>query len=80
MTLNDVKIFHGSLQSDWTSATSLMLLLAEKLRVNVFLLQFRFFVNVLIEMNVNISNELNFSDVYRNVNYPYGKKQGYYIL
>ena len=29
----------------------------------------RFFVNVLIEMNVNISNELNFSDVYRSVNY-----------
>ena len=38
-----------------------------------------FFVNVLIEMNVNIcnliemnvniSNELNFSDVYRSVNY-----------
>ena len=26
-------------------------------------------VNVLIEMNVNISNELNFSDVYRSVNY-----------
>ena len=24
---------------------------------------------VLIETNVNISNELNFSDVYRNVNY-----------
>ena len=29
----------------------------------------RFFVNVLIEMNVNISNELNFSDVYRSVHY-----------
>ena len=29
----------------------------------------RFFVNVLIEMNVNISNEFNFSDVYRSVNY-----------
>ena len=29
----------------------------------------RFFVNVLIEMNVDISNELNFSDVYRSVNY-----------
>ena len=51
-------------------------LLAEKLRVNVFLLQFsssiRFFVNVLIEMNVSISNELNFSDVYRSVNYIIG--------
>ena len=46
-------------------------LLVEKLSVNVFLLQFyiRFFVNVLIEMNVNVSNELNFSDVYRSVNY-----------
>ena len=29
----------------------------------------RFFVKVLIEMNVNISNGLNFSDVYRSVNY-----------
>ena len=29
----------------------------------------RYFVNVLIEMNVNINNELNFSDVYRSVNY-----------
>ena len=29
----------------------------------------RFFVKVLIETNVNISNELNFSDIYRNVNY-----------
>ena len=48
-------------------------LLAEKLCVNVFLLQFsayiRFFVKVLIEMNVNRSNELNISDVYRSVNY-----------
>ena len=48
-------------------------LLAEKLRVNVSCFTFsayiRFFVNVLIEMNVNISNELNFSDVYRSVNY-----------
>ena len=47
---NDVKIIHGSLQSEWTSAMS-----------------FNFFVNVLIEMNVNVSNELNFSD--RSVNY-----------
>ena len=43
-------------------------LLADKLRVNVFLLNFsayiRFFVNILIEMNVDISNKLNFSDVY----------------
>ena len=48
-------------------------LLAEKQRVNVFCFNFsafiRCFVNVLIEMNVNISNELNFSDVYQNVNY-----------
>ena len=28
-----------------------------------------FFVRVLIETKVNISNELNFSDVYRNINY-----------
>ena len=28
-----------------------------------------FFFNVLIEINVNISNELNFSDVYQSVNY-----------
>ena len=28
----------------------------------------RFFVKVSIERNVNISNELNFSDVYRSVN------------
>ena len=29
----------------------------------------RFFVRVLIEIKVNISNELNFSDVYQSVNY-----------
>ena len=29
----------------------------------------RFFVKVLIETNVNISNELNISDVYLSVNY-----------
>ena len=29
----------------------------------------RFFVKILIEMNVNMSSELNFSDVYRSVNY-----------
>ena len=49
-------------------------LLAEKLRVNVFSCfnisaYIRFFVNVLIEINVNISNELNISDVYGSVNY-----------
>ena len=59
----DVKINHGFLQSDWTSAVPR---LAERLRVNVLLLHFssyiRFFVKVLIETNVNISNELNFSD------------------
>ena len=41
--------------------------------VNVFCFNFsayiRFFVNVLIEMNVNIRNEFNFSDVCRSVNY-----------
>ena len=30
---------------------------------------YSFFVKVLVESNVNISNELNFSDVYRSVNY-----------
>ena len=29
----------------------------------------RFFVKVMIKMNVNISNEFIFSDVYRSVNY-----------
>ena len=29
----------------------------------------RFFIKGLIDTNVNISNELNFSDVYRSVNY-----------
>ena len=41
--------------------------------VNVFCFNFsayiRLFVNVLIEMNVNIRNEFNFSDVCRSVNY-----------
>ena len=36
---------------------------------SVLALIWRFFINILIEMNVNISNELNFSDVYRSVNY-----------
>ena len=36
---------------------------------SILALIFRFFVNVLTEMNVNISNELNFSDVYRSVKY-----------
>ena len=48
-------------------------LLAEKLRVNVSCFNCRayiiFFVNVFIEMNVNIYNEPNFSDVYQSVNY-----------
>ena len=59
--------------TDVCDVTDAVPLLAEKLCVNVFLLQFsayiRFCINVLIEMNVNISNELNFSDVYRSVNY-----------
>ena len=43
--------------------------LAETLRLNVhyffnFSAYIRFFVKVLIETNVNISNEINFSDVY----------------
>ena len=48
-------------------------LLTEKLRAMfpcfTFSVYIRVFINVLIEMNVNISNELNFSDVYRSVNY-----------
>ena len=46
--------------------------LAEKLHVDNLLLQFkrlRFFVKVLIETNVNISNELNFSYILGSVNY-----------
>ena len=70
-------------------------LLAEKLRVNVFPVSrktackcfscfnfsayIRFFVNVLIKMNVNISNELNFSEVYRSVNYI-GSLRGSFTL
>ena len=50
----------------------LFLRLAERLPVNV-LLQFyrlyKIFCKVLFETNVNISNELNFSDVYQSVNY-----------
>ena len=34
-----------------------------------FIAYIKFFVKVLIETNVNISNELNFSKVYRSVNY-----------
>ena len=34
-----------------------------------FIAYIRFFVKVLLEMDVNISNELNFSDVYQSVNY-----------
>ena len=44
-----------------------------KLCVNIFCVNFssykNFFVKVLIEMNVNISNGLQFCDVYRSVNY-----------
>ena len=46
--------------------------LAEKLHVDNLLLQFkrlRFFVKVLIETNVNITNELSFSDIIGSVNY-----------
>ena len=46
-----------------------MVLSAEKLRVNVSRLDLRFFIKVLIETNVNISNELIFSDIYQSVNY-----------
>ena len=41
--------------------------------VNVLLLHFlrhiRFFIKVLIETNINLSNGLNFSVVYRSINY-----------
>ena len=33
--------------------------------------QIRFVIKALIKTNINISNELNFSDVYRSVNYIY---------
>ena len=43
------------------------------MRVNGLLFHFSahisFFVKVLIEKNINISNELNFSDVYQSVNF-----------
>ena len=49
--------------------------LAEKLRVNILLIQFKglykVFVKVLIETNAGISSELNFSDLYRSVNYTW---------
>ena len=45
-----------------------VLMLAENLHVHVLLFSLssclRFFVNVVIETNVNIRKELNFSDVY----------------
>ena len=47
--------------------------LAEKLHVDKLLLQFerlRFFVKVLIATNANISNELNFSDIFRKCKLP----------
>ena len=59
MASNDVKMNHGSLQSDWTSVTSLTLFHCVQKNS----------VNVLVAMNVNISNELHFSNVYRSVNY-----------
>ena len=53
-----------------------LMLLAEKLHkkcftASILALKLRLFFRVLIEMNVNtcINNELNFSDVYRSVNY-----------
>ena len=50
-----------------------VLKLAEKLCVNVLLLQFKLlykiFVKVLIETHLNISNQFHFSYVYQSVNY-----------
>ena len=73
MTLNDVKINHGSLQSDLTSTTSLTSLALfhcwhKKLVWICYCFNFsayiRYFVKDLIETNVNISNEMSFSDIY----------------
>ena len=36
---------------------------------SVLVLTYDFFFKVLIKTNVNINNELNFSDVYRSANY-----------
>ena len=70
MTLSDVKINHGSLQSDWTSAMSWRQwrcsTVSRKTAVNDFFFCFNvalipdFLLKFLIEKNVNISNELNF--------------------
>ena len=62
---------NGCLQFDWKSA--LFHLLAEKLCVNTLLLQFyssyKICFKAFVERNVNMSYELNFSDVYQSVNY-----------
>ena len=70
------QINHGSLQSDWTSATSWRhwrcSAVSRQTACKCFpasMLALISDFNVLIEINVNISNELNFSDVYRSVNY-----------
>ena len=76
--VNDVKINHGSLQSDRMSGDIMMpltLLRSKQKKKYVIMLYctsfstyIRFF-KALIKTNVNTSNELNFSDVCRSVNY-----------
>ena len=75
--VNDVKINQSSLQSDWVSqcydVTDAVLLLTKNCVRMFYCFNFidyiTFLVKVLIETNLNISNKLNFSDVYRSVNY-----------
>ena len=74
-----LKMNHGSPQSDWTSAISWhrwrCSAVSKKTVCKCFpasilvLTSDLFFVNVLTEMNVNISNEHNFPDVYQSANY-----------
>ena len=58
---------------DVNDTVPLLLVIVLKLRVNVFKFQFslydRSFIKFWVEMNVNISNELNFSEVHRSINY-----------
>ena len=84
MALNDVSINLDSVRSDWVSAKSKrqcryyddsqkIIIIKKIQRVNVFCFCFFAYVNcfvkVLVETNLNISNEFKFSDVYRSVKY-----------
>ena len=74
----------GFLQSDWMSVLFRSKQKdpqsAEKPRLNIYCFNFSayisFFVKGLIETNVNVSNELNFSDVYPSVNYTGSPAKG----